>query len=165
MAIFRESRPVAQQQERDETGEQEQEASAARIARHPSWKSWHGPQLSETAGIPVLGQGMFDETYFTSILPQDVVAAGGHPIVEVQLISGHSHRIRSVLDTSSLRVTLETYLAKGDLAHERPRFGDTDSGTVPRETFRTVVAYQSIVAIVFDPSESPARVRPGFASN
>lgn len=108
---------------------------------------------------------MFDETYFTSILPQDIAAAGGHPVVEVQLISGHAHRVRSVLGTSSLRVTLETYIAKGDLAHERPRFGDADPATAPRQTFRTVIAYQSIVAVVFDPSESQARVRPGFASS
>ena len=108
---------------------------------------------------------MFDETYFKTILPHDIEASGGHPVVEVQLVSGHAHRVRSVLDTSSLRVTLETYITKGDLAHERPRFGAADPAPVAGDTFRTVIAYQSIVAVVFDPSASQARVRPGFASS
>lgn len=109
---------------------------------------------------------MFDETYFTTILPRDLEAAGGFPVVEVQLVSGHAHRVRSVLETSADRVTLETYVARGDLAHERPRFGDSAGAPGARETFRTVIAYQSIVAVVFDStSTSQVRVRPGFASS
>ena len=108
---------------------------------------------------------MFDDSYFRSTLIRDVEAAGGHPIVEVQLLSGHAHRVRSVLEVGTGTVTLETYITKGDLAHERPHFGDVNVGTADaRETYRTVIAYEGIAAIILDPSPAHVRVRPGFAS-
>jgi hypothetical protein len=106
---------------------------------------------------------MFDETYFRTTLLEDVKASGGNPIVELQLVSGHSHRVRSVVQVGTGTVTLETYLTKGDLAHERPRFGDAE-GVAAGDTFRAVIAYESIAAVILDASPSHVRVRPGFAS-
>lgn len=106
---------------------------------------------------------MFDETYFRKSLVDDVSASGGNPVVEVQLVSGHSHRVRSVLQVGTGTVTLETYLTKGDLAHERPRFGVVE-GSTPGDTFRAVIAYESIAAVVLDASPSQVRARPGFAN-
>jgi hypothetical protein len=107
---------------------------------------------------------MFDENYFRTTLQRDVEATGGRPVVEIQLLSGHAHRVRSVVEINPGSVTLETYLAKGDLAHERPRFGephhDGDS-----DVFRAVIAYESIAAVILDPTQTQARVRPGFASS
>ncbi|MEP7000773.1 MAG: hypothetical protein ABI969_09855 [bacterium] len=108
---------------------------------------------------------MFDENYFNTALLRDVEATGGHPIVEVQLISGHAHRVRSVVDVGSGTVTLETYLTKGDLAHERPKFGEPQSGAGPQDTFRAVIAYESIAAVILDPSPSQVRARTGFANS
>ena len=105
---------------------------------------------------------MFDAQYFQKSLPHDVKAAGGAPVVEVALLNGHTHRVRSVLDIADGCVTLEAYLVRADLAHHRPRFGGTDGESY--ETFRVVVAYEAIAAVVLDPSETQARVRPGFAS-
>ena len=107
---------------------------------------------------------MFDETYFRKTLLDDVTASGGNPVVEVQLLSGHSHRVRSVVQVGTGTVTLETYLTKGDLAHERPRFGVAESGA-GGDTFRTVIAYESIAAVILDASPSHVRARPGFASS
>lgn len=107
---------------------------------------------------------MFDENYFRNTLLGDVTATGGHPVVEVQLVSGHSHRVRSIIDVAAGIVTLETYLSKGDLAHERPRFGVAGEAAVAADTFRTVIAYESIAAVVLDPSPSHVRSRPGFAN-
>lgn len=106
---------------------------------------------------------MFDESYFRQTLLDDVSHAGGHPVVEVQLLSGHSHRVRSVVLVGAGTVTLETYLTKGDLAHERPRFGIAD-GNSEGDTFRTVIAYESIAAVILDASPSHVRARPGFAN-
>lgn len=106
---------------------------------------------------------MFDETYFRTTLLEDVTASGGNPVVEVQLLSGHSHRVRSVVHVGTGTVTLETYLTKGDLAHERPRFGVSE-GSTPNDTFRAVISYESIAAVILDASPSHVRVRPGFAS-
>jgi hypothetical protein len=107
---------------------------------------------------------MFDESYFRTALLRDVEACGGHPIVEVQLLSGHAHRVRSIVEVGTGTVTLETYLTKGDLAHERPRFGEPQTGTGSGDTFRAVIAYEGIAAVVLDPSLSQLRVRPGFAN-
>jgi hypothetical protein len=108
---------------------------------------------------------MFDEKYFRTTLQRDVEATGGHPVVEIQLLSGHAHRVRSVVEINSGSVTLETYLAKGDLAHERPRFGEPHHDGVDSDVFRAVIAYESIAAVILDPTQSQVRVRPGFASS
>jgi hypothetical protein len=109
---------------------------------------------------------VFDANYFKSALQKDADAMGGEPVVEVLLVGGHVLRVRAVLDVSGGHVTLETYQAKGDLTHHRPRFGakperESDGGL---ETFRAVVAYESIAAVVLDPSTSQVRARPGFGS-
>ena len=105
---------------------------------------------------------MFDADYFRKTLPHDVKATGGKPVVEVVMLSGHSYRLRSIVDAGDGHVTLEAYLVKADLAHHRPLFGGTEGE--PHERFRVVVSYDAIAAVVFDPSEVQTRVRPGFAS-
>lgn len=107
---------------------------------------------------------MFDENYFRKTLLEDVSDAGGHPVVEVQLMSGHSHRVRSVVQVGTGTVTLETYVTKGDLAHERPRFGIAES-SAEGDTFRAIIAYESIAAVILDASPSHVRARPGFANS
>jgi hypothetical protein len=104
---------------------------------------------------------MFDANYFRTVLPRDVEAAGGSPIVEVLLLGGHVHRVRSVLSLEGGLVTFEAFQMKGDLAHQRPRFGQTSAA--PYETFHVVVSCESIVAIVLDPSPTHPKSRPGFA--
>jgi len=106
---------------------------------------------------------MFDADYFRKSLPQDVKATGGKPVVEVVMLSGHSYRVRTIVDIDDGRVTLEAYLVKGDLAHHRPLFGGTEGE--PHERFRAVLSYDAIAAVVLDPSEVQTRVRPGFASS
>lgn len=105
---------------------------------------------------------MFDADYFRKSLPHDVKATGGTPVVEVVMLSGHSYRVRSIVDVDDGRVTLEAYLVKADLAHHRPLFGGTEGE--PHERFRVVVSYDAIASVVLDSSEAQTRVRPGFAS-
>ena len=106
---------------------------------------------------------MFDAEYFRTTLPRDVAAMGDDPIVEIHLVSGQAHRVRAVTEIATGVVTLEAYLAKGDLAHHRPRFGQATEDATPA-TFRAVVSYESIVAVVLDPSQENVRTRPGFAA-
>lgn len=103
---------------------------------------------------------MFDANYFRSTLQRDVEATGGEPVVEVLLLNGHMHRLRSIVDAADGRVTVEAYQTRGDLAHLRFRFGDKDR--VEQDTFRAVIAYESIAAIVLDPSTDHVKARPGF---
>ncbi|NUO38479.1 MAG: hypothetical protein HOQ17_10100 [Gemmatimonadaceae bacterium] len=105
---------------------------------------------------------MFDANYFRTVLPRDVEAAGGSPVVELLLVGGHAHRVRSVVDVADGRVTFEAYQMRGELTHNRPRYGQTADAS--NETFRVVVACESIVAIVLDPAPAQTtRIRPGFA--
>ena len=108
---------------------------------------------------------MFDETYFRTKLNRDVEATGGQPVVEVQLNSGHAHRVRAVIEITPGSITLETYLARGDLAHEKPRFGAPESESASKDTFRAVIAYESIAAVIFDPAPTQVRHRPGFTND
>jgi hypothetical protein len=103
---------------------------------------------------------MFDATYFRKTIQRDVEAAGGSPIVELLLVGGHVHRVRSVVEIEDGRVTFDAYQMKGDLAHQRPRFGQASAA--PDETYRVVVSCESIVAVVFDPSPNAPKSRPGF---
>lgn len=107
---------------------------------------------------------MFDAEYFRTMLARDVEAMGGSPIVEVHLANGQAHRLRSVTEIAEGLVTLEAYLGKGDLAHQRPRFGQVATESEPHDVFRAVVSYDSIVAVVLDPSTQSDRARPGFAA-
>jgi hypothetical protein len=107
---------------------------------------------------------MFDADYFKSQLRRDTDAMGGDPIVEVSLLNGHTHRIRSVVDVRDGYVVLEAYHLKGDLAHQRPRFAESGTKAGADESvFRVSAAYESISAVVIDPSEMQVRTRPGFA--
>jgi hypothetical protein len=105
---------------------------------------------------------MFDANYFRTVLPRDVEAAGGSPVVELLLVGGHAHRVRSVVDVTDGRVTVEAYQVRGELTHHRPRYGQTSVES--NETFRVVVSCESIVAVVLDPAPAQTtRARPGFA--
>ena len=157
---------VAPEEQRRDRGEQQDEAAASGIARHPARQSWHGGKIATSRPREPfdLRSRMFDDNYFRTTLVRDVEATGGNPVVEIQLLSGHAHRVRTVVEVGAGYVTLETYLAKGDLAHERPRFGEATAESA-RDTFRTVIAYESIAAVVLDPQPSQVRARPGFASS
>lgn len=104
---------------------------------------------------------MFDASYFKKTLQRDVDAAGSPPVVEIVLVSGHVYRVRSVLEMADGHVTLECYQMKGDLAHLRPRFGD--SSAKEHETFRAVFSFESVAAVVIDSTEAAVKTRPGFA--
>ena len=110
---------------------------------------------------------MFDADYFKTRLRRDADAMGGDPIVEISLLNGHTHRIRSVVEVTDGYVVLEAYHLKGDLAHQRPRFaeaGAAEVGASPEAAvFRVVATYESISAVVIDPTQTQTRARPGFA--
>jgi hypothetical protein len=103
---------------------------------------------------------MFDANYFRSALSREIEAAGGSPVVEVALVNGHVHRLRALLDVADGYVILSTHPAKGDLSHERPRFG----AEATEESLRVAVSYDSIAAVIVDAAPEKVRTRPGFSS-
>ena len=110
---------------------------------------------------------MFDADYFSTRLRRDADAMGGDPIVEISLLNGHTHRIRSVVEVTDGYVVFEAYQLKGDLAHQRPRFAEAGSAALgaaaDASVFRVTASYESISAVVIDPSLTQTRARPGFA--
>ena len=104
---------------------------------------------------------MFDANYFRTALPADLEATGGSPVVELSLLNGHVHRVRSIADIGQGYVTLVVHPTRGDLSHERPRYGAA-GGT--GDAVRVAVAYDSIAAVLFDPAPDQVKARPGFAS-
>ena len=106
---------------------------------------------------------MFDADFFNTRLRRDTDAMGGDPIVEISLLNGHTHRIRSIVDVTSGYVVFEAFHLKGDLAHQRPRFAEPGSKAADDESvFRVSASYESISAVVIDPSVTQVRNRPGF---
>ncbi|HEX4682924.1 MAG TPA: hypothetical protein VH277_09460 [Gemmatimonadaceae bacterium] len=109
---------------------------------------------------------MFDATYFRSQLTTHVQAAGPKPTVEVHLVSGHGHRVRSVLEVTDGYVVLE----------EHQRHAETTGANVAWEgsapeptagtanTHRAVVSYESITQVVITPSETGGTTRIGFGA-
>jgi hypothetical protein len=107
---------------------------------------------------------MFDADFFSTRLRRDTDAMGGDPIVEISLLNGHTHRIRSIVDVTSGYVVFEAFHLKGDLAHQRPRFAQPGTKAGEDEpVFRVSATYESISAVVIDPSATTVRTRPGFA--
>ena len=104
---------------------------------------------------------MFDANYFRAVLPREIETVGGSPVVEVALVNGHVHRLRAVADVAEGHVTFVVHQLRGDLSHERPRFGTADSGS---GSVRVAVAYDSIVAVLIDPAPDTVKGRPGFTS-
>jgi hypothetical protein len=154
---------VEQHQHGRQRERQQHETSAAGASRNPSRQARHAGKLTahRATHATIRPIAMFDANYFRNSLQRDVEAAGGSPIVELLLVGGHTHRVRAVLDVQESRVTFEAYHMKGDLTHQRPRFGQGSAAA--HETFRVVVSCESIVAVVLDPAPAPARSRTGFA--
>lgn len=105
---------------------------------------------------------MFDANYFRTALHTDLDAAGGTPVVELALLNGHVHRVRAVVDAADGYVTIMVHQTKGDLSHERPRYG---SNADTRDSVRVSVSYDSIAAVLFDPAPEQVKARPGFANS
>jgi len=107
---------------------------------------------------------VFDAAYFRSQLAAQVKAAGPKPTVEVHLISGQGHRVRSVIEAAEGYVVLEvhqrTETARSNTAWE----GGAPAGG-GAETHRAVISYESIAQIVITPSETAETSRIGFGAH
>ena len=65
---------------------------------------------------------MFDKSYFEDGLPAQIKAAGSDPTVEVQLVNGQGHRVRSVIDAADGYVVLEAYQRRAEITGTKGRW-------------------------------------------
>ena len=107
---------------------------------------------------------MFDKAYFNSVLASQIKAAGNEPMVEVHLVSGQGHRVRSVLDAQDGWVVLETYQRRAELTSRQGRWvgakeGSADDG----ELHHVAVSYHTISQVVITPTDTHEGPRIGFS--
>lgn len=107
---------------------------------------------------------MFDASYFKTQLAKDVEAAGGSPVVEVVLLSGHTRRVRSVEHVNDGYVVLEAFHLKGDQALHGAHWQQSGRGSDGRETYRAAVSYEAIAEVLIDRTPATVERKLGFMS-
>lgn len=108
---------------------------------------------------------MFDASYFRAKLAAHAKAAGPKPSVEIHLVSGQGHRVRSVVDVADGYVVLEVHQRRSEVTGANTQWeGDTPHEAPLPDTHRAVVSYESISQVVITPSESTATTRIGFGA-
>lgn len=107
---------------------------------------------------------MFDKAYFNSILANQIKAAGSEPMVEVHLVSGQGHRVRSVIDAADGYVVLETYQRRAELTSRQGRWVGTKAiAAGDEELHHAIVSYHTISQIVITPTDVHEATRIGFS--
>ena len=88
---------------------------------------------------------MFDKPYFESTLAQHIESAGAEPTVEIHLVNGQGHRVRSILETAEGYLVLETYQRRAEITGTKGRWhGEKDTKTGASEVQHVIVSYDSI---------------------
>ena len=93
---------------------------------------------------------MFDETFFTTSLPEHIKAKGtdstDQPAVQVQLRSGQEYKVGRILEVSPHWVVFEVYPPDGK--PPRPSSAQAQQAGVPlHDLDRLAVAYEYIVLV------------------
>lgn len=108
---------------------------------------------------------MLDSEYFRKSLQADVDAMGGKAVVELHLINGRSHRLRSVVSIQQGYVTLEAYRNQGSETPAASWYeGGRQEQPPPQETERMVAAYEAIGSVRITPTRQPGAPTVGFNS-
>jgi len=107
---------------------------------------------------------VFDKAYFSSVLANQIKAAGNEPMVEVHLVSGQGHRVRSVLDAQDGWVVLETYQRRAELTSRQGRWvGTKEASPADGELHHVAVSYHTISQVVITPTDAHEGPRIGFS--
>jgi len=108
---------------------------------------------------------VFDKSYFEDGLLAHVKAAGSEPTVEVHLLNGQGHRVRSVIDATDGYVVLEAYQRRAEITGTKGRWqGKKGAEAGANEIHHAIVSYDSISQVVITPTESVEGPRIGFGA-
>ncbi len=107
---------------------------------------------------------MFNSAYFRTGLPGHLEAAGAEPSVEIHLINGQTHRVRSLIEAADGYAVLEVYQRRAEMTGNRANWHGALSGNSTDEVQRAVVAYESIAQIVITSTKSADIPRIGFGT-
>jgi hypothetical protein len=108
---------------------------------------------------------VFDKLYFEAMLAQHIQAAGPEPTVEVHLVNGQGHRVRSVLQTADGYLVLETYQRRAEITGTKGRWqGESEPSAKADDLHHVIVSYDAISQIVITPTETTEGPRIGFGN-
>ena len=107
---------------------------------------------------------MFTAEYFRTRLRAEAEATGGAYVVEVYLINGHSHRVRTIRDTPQGYVLLEVYQQRADPSKQPMSWEGAPESNPSQETRLVALSYDGIAEVRIEPALPRARTLPGFAS-
>ena len=106
---------------------------------------------------------MFDATYFRKGLVAHADAAGAGAIVEIHLVNGQAHRVRSIVEVTDGYVVLEVYQRRPEISGtQSPWHGSAPPAPGPNESHHAVVTYESIAGLLITPAEDRTGSRIGF---
>lgn len=106
---------------------------------------------------------MFDATYFRKGLVTHAEASGSGATVEIHLVDGRGHRVRSVVEVSDGYVVLEVYQRRPETSEMQAHWhGAAPPPASPNEVHHAVITYESIAELVITPAEGKAGSRIGF---
>ena len=106
---------------------------------------------------------MIDTTYFRKGLAAHADASGAETTVEVHLVNGHAHRVRSVVEVTDGYVVLEVYQRRPEMSGMQTHWhGAAPPAAPPNEIHHAVISYESIAELVITPAEGKASSRIGF---
>ena len=106
---------------------------------------------------------MFDTAFFRKGLGAHADASGAGTIVEVHLVNGHAHRVRSIVEVADGYVVLEVYQRRPEMSGMQTHWhGTAPSAAPPNEIHHALITYESIMELVITPAEGKASSRIGF---
>jgi hypothetical protein len=106
---------------------------------------------------------MIDAEYFRKRLTRDVAASGEAAVVEVRLLTGQFHRVRSVLSVEDAYVILETYEHRGNEIVGKENWQEqVFGGKSADQVSRAIVPYESILDVVLILGRAGGQQRIGF---
>jgi hypothetical protein len=124
-------------------------------------ETWRCQALISLRGIFFV----FDKSYFEAGLPAHIKTAGAEPTVEVHLLNGQGHRVRSVIDATDGYVVLEAYQRRAEITGTKGRWqGKEGTDASANEVHHAIVSYDSISQVVITPTESVDGPRIGFGA-
>jgi hypothetical protein len=108
---------------------------------------------------------VFNSAYFRTGLPAHLEAAGAEPSVEIHLVNGQTHRVRSLVEAADGYAVLEVYQRRAEMTGSKANWhGALTSSNSTEEVQRAVVAYESIAQIVITSTKSAEIPRIGFGT-
>jgi hypothetical protein len=108
---------------------------------------------------------VFDAKNFRDALIARASASGAGATVEIHLVNGQAHRVRSIVEVTDGYVVLEVYQRRPEMSGTQTHwYAAAPPAAAPNEIHHAVITYESIADLLITPSEDKASSRIGFGA-